>query len=257
VCTEEPAGQTGWSEETSRLFLDYGRTFVPQRDHQMHIIAALLGYLDGPARILELCCGEGLLAEVLLERLPTVTVHGLDGSAEMRQRARRRLARFGDRFQCSAFDLASRSWRELEVDINAAVSTMAVHHLTGPQKEKLFADVYRMLVPGGAFVIADIVEQRTEAGTRLAAKTWDEVVRRQSLELEGHTGPFDFFRREGWNTFWFLDPDDIDKPSPLYDQLTWLERAGFVDVDVHWMLAGHAVFSGWKPQHGETGATPA
>ena len=27
----------------------------------------------------------------------------------------------------------------------------------------------------------------------------------------------------------------------------WLEEAGFVQVDVHWMLAGHAVFSAQKP----------
>ena len=57
--TENPTSQTGWNEEISRLFIDYGRYFVPQRDHQMHIIAALLSYLEGPSVILELCCGEG------------------------------------------------------------------------------------------------------------------------------------------------------------------------------------------------------
>ena len=51
-------------------------------------------------------------------------------------------------------------------------------------------------------------------------------------------------------SFWYLDPDDIDKPSPLFDHLQWLEDAGFVDVDVHWMLAGHALFSARKPGTG-------
>jgi hypothetical protein len=36
---------------------------------------------------------RGLLAEVLLARLPEVTVRGLDGSVEMLERARERLAR--------------------------------------------------------------------------------------------------------------------------------------------------------------------
>ncbi len=44
----------------------------------------------------------------------------------------------------------------------------------------------------------------------------------------------------------YLDPDDIDKPSRLFDQLNWLEQAGFSDIDVHFMQAGHALFSGWK-----------
>lgn len=246
--TENPTNQTGWNEEISRLFIDYGRYFVPQRDHQMHIIAALLSYLDGPGVILELCCGEGLLAEVLLDSFPSFIVHGLDGSVEMLQRARERLTRFGNRFRCSVFDLASGDWRRPGFPVHAIVSSLAIHHLTGPQKQELFFDVHRMLVDGGAFVIADIVEHTNEMGKRLAAETWDEVVQKRAIELDGNTQAFDFFAKEGWNTFWYLDPEDIDKPSTLFDQLKWLEKAGFVDVDVHWMLAGHAVFSARKPK---------
>ena len=126
---------------------------------------------------------------------------------------------------------------------------MAIHHLTGPQKQELFVDVHRMLVDEGMFVIADIVEHTNEPGKRLAAETWDEVVQRRAIDLDGNTEAFDTFAREGWNTFWYLDPDDVDKPSTLFDQLKWLEKAGFVDVDVHWMLAGHAVFSARKPKN--------
>jgi tRNA (cmo5U34)-methyltransferase len=248
--TENLTDQTGWSEETSRVFIDYSRYFVPERDHQMRIIAALLSYLERPCVILELCCGEGLLAEVLLDTFPTFTVQGLDGSVEMLQRARERLVRFENRFQCSTFDLASADWRKLEFPIHAVVSSMAIHHLTGPQKQELFFDVYQMLVDDGAFVIADIVEHTNEMARRLAAETWDQVVRKRSMELDGNTEAFEFFEREGWNTFWYLDPEDIDKPSPLFDQLRWLEKAGFEDVDVHWMLAGHAVFSARKTKNG-------
>jgi tRNA (cmo5U34)-methyltransferase len=66
------------------------------------------------------------------------------------------------------------------------------------------------------------------------------------LALDGNTAAFDFFAREGWNTYRYLDPDDIDKPSRLFEQLKWLEQAGFADVDVHWMRAGHVVFGGHK-----------
>ncbi|MBN1146011.1 MAG: class I SAM-dependent methyltransferase [Anaerolineales bacterium] len=248
--SENPSEQMGWDEETSRTFLDYGRYFVPERDRQMQIIAGLLSGLDGACLVVELCCGEGLLAEAILDRRPAFTVHGLDGSVEMLQRAQARLARFGDRFRCARFDLAAEDWREPGFQAHAAVSSLAIHHLAGPQKQVLFADVHRMLVDGGIFVIADIVEHKDEASGRVAAEVWDEVVRAQSLELRGDTQAYDFFVREGWNTFRYLDPEDIDKPSPLIDQLKWLENAGFVDVDVHWMLAGHAVFSARKPRDG-------
>jgi tRNA (cmo5U34)-methyltransferase len=247
---ETPTGQMGWDEETSRTFIDYGRYFVPERDQQMESIAGLLASLDGPGVILELCCGDGLLAELLLDRLPAFTLHGLDGSVEMLRRAEERLARFGNRFRCEMFDLAAPDWRRSQVPVNAVVSSLAVHHLTGPQKQELFRDLQRILVDGGVLVIADLVDQKTDAGKRVAAEAWDTVVRKQSLDLDGNTEAFDFFQREGWNTFWYLDPEDIDKPSPLFDQLKWLETAGFVDVDAHWMLAGHAVFSARKPAIG-------
>jgi len=244
--TGKPTDQPGWSEETSRTFIDYGRYFVPERDYQMRPMVALLSYLDGSCAVLELCCGEGLLAEALLDAYPNITVQGLDGSIEMLARARERLARFGDRFQCRAFDLASADWRKPDMPVHAVVSSLCIHHLAGPQKQVLFSDVYRMQMGGGIFVIADIVEQSSEEGRRVAAETWDEAVRKRSLELDRNTRAFEFFKRERWNTFRYLDLEDIDKPSPLFDQLKWLESAGFMDVDVHWMLAGHAVFSGRK-----------
>ncbi len=110
----------------------------------------------------------------------------------------------------------------------------------------LFRDVYAMLADGGVFIIADMIEPATSAGRRIAADAWDEVVRQRSMELDGSTAALDFFLGEGWNTYRYFDPDDIDHPSRLFDQLKWLEQTGYVDLDVHFMHAGHALFSGWK-----------
>jgi hypothetical protein len=39
----------------------------------------------------------------------------------------------------------------------------------------------------------------------------------------------------------------VDKPSPLFEQLKWLEAAGFESMDVYSMAAGHAVYGGQMP----------
>jgi tRNA (cmo5U34)-methyltransferase len=236
-----------WTEDSSRRFLDYGRYFVPEREHQMEIIRALIPAGQSPFQIVELCCGEGLLAEALLEAYPAASLLGLDGSREMLDRAGQRLARFGGRFQGRQFDLADRSWRPAIRSARAAVSSLAIHHLTGEGKLELFRDVFAMLAPGGAFVVADIVEFSSPAGLRLAAEEWDEAVCRRSLELDGDTAGFEQFQRLEWNMYRYREPDDIDKPSTLLDQLKWLEMAGFEAVEVHWFRAGHAIFSGTRP----------
>jgi tRNA (cmo5U34)-methyltransferase len=238
--------QNLWDEETSRRYLDYGRYFVPERERQMHIMVDLLKGVPRPSRILELCCGEGILAEMLLDELSSSTYWGLDGSALMLERAGQRLSRFGDRARLGSFDLADRSWRRLDRPVQAVVSSLAIHHLDEAGKQALFQDVYAMLAQGGAFIIADMIEPATSSGRSVAAEAWNDVVRKRSQDLDSNTAGFDFFQREGWNTYRYSDPDDIDHPSPLFDQLKWLEQAGFGCIDIHFMQAGHALYSGWK-----------
>jgi tRNA (cmo5U34)-methyltransferase len=244
VPLDEQTDPPHWSEETSRLFLDYGRVFVPDREEQIACLAALVPAAEGPFTVLELACGEGLLAEAILEKHPAATVIGLDGSAEMLRQAARRLGRFGERFAGRRFELAADDWRRPAPGLRAVVSSLTIHHLEGPEKRRLFRDVRAMLPEGGLFAVADVVAAAHEGGRALAAAAWDEAVRRRSLALTGDLEAFDRFVTERWNMFRWLDPEDIDKPSRLADQLRWLEEAGFSDVDVHWMLAGHAVFSG-------------
>jgi len=50
-----------WSEETSQTFLDYGRYFVPAREHQIETVCDLIPASNHPFTVFELCCGEGLL----------------------------------------------------------------------------------------------------------------------------------------------------------------------------------------------------
>jgi tRNA (cmo5U34)-methyltransferase len=237
-----------WDEGLSQEFIDFGRYFVPEREHQIEIIVDLLPQLDGNGRLIELCCGEGLLAEAILERYPNYQVIGFDGSQEMLNRAQLRLARFGEQFHAQMFDLADHAWRKFDEPIQAVVTSLAVHHLAGPEKKMLFRDVTKMLVPGGVFIIADMIDPIHPKSKKLAAAVYDAIVREQSMLLDGNTRAFDYFRREGWNIFDYLDPEDIDKPSPLYDQLKWLEQVGFKAIEVFWMRAGHAIFGGWKPE---------
>ena len=233
-----------WDEGASQTFVDQGRYFVPEREEQIAIIAALVPPTDEPFHIYELACGEGLLADALLERFPSVTVHGLDGSSLMLQRAQARLLRFGERFVPMPFRLEADEWRRPTLSLGAVVSSLAIHHLDGPGKQALFRDVFRMLAPDGVLVIADLVEPARAEGNAVAAEGWDEAVRARALHLDGSLAAFERFQQLGWNLY--RHPDPMDQPSRLFDQLRWMEAAGFRDVDVHWMKAGHAIWSGRK-----------
>ncbi|HEX7185429.1 MAG TPA: class I SAM-dependent methyltransferase [Thermoanaerobaculia bacterium] len=235
-----------WDERDSRQFIEHARFFVPDREEQIETLLSLIP--PDPRHVVELCCGDGTLAGAVLDRFPGCTVHGFDGSEAMLDHARTSLARHGDRFDGRLFDLAKRSWRELPWQPDAILSSLAIHHLDAPGKRALYRHMARCLAPGGVLLIADLVKPATKAGVALAARAWDETVRRRSQEIAGDLKAYEIFRDERWNYYADPEPDPFDQPSPLFDQLRWLEEAGLAGLDVFWMKAGHAIFGGVKPK---------
>jgi tRNA (cmo5U34)-methyltransferase len=236
-----------WREDDSRHFIEYAQFFVPDREEQLRIIAELAAPTDATGHVIDLCCGDGAVSSALLERCKGITVHGYDGSPLMLQRARENLARFGERFKARAFDISAADWHKLPQPLQAVVSSLAIHHLDAPDKQRLFQVVAPSLVPGGVFIVADIMLPASAAGRRLWAGSWDEFVRERSLRTRGDLKPFERFEELKWNYYSDPAPDPIDQPSRIVDQLAWLDAAGFVEIDVHWMKAGHAIFSGHRP----------
>lgn len=235
-----------WDENTSKQWIRYGGYFVPQRDFQMDTIAGLIPDPGEPFNVLDLCCGDGLLAGRLLEKFPSCTVYGMDGSAEMLSAASERLQSYGGRFKPVLFDLASSAWRKPAFPVQAVVSSMAVHHLDDEEKDRLFRDIYCILSPGGVLLISDIFLPAGEMGIRYAAAALDETVRKRAMQLDGNLATFELFKKRHWNIFQYPE-DPMDRPSSLLAQLHALKLAGFRRIDVFWMLAGHVIFGGVKP----------
>lgn len=245
-----PIREPEWDDGVTRHFLDLGRYCIPERELQTRLLIDLVPERPGPQLLIELGCGEGFLAEGLLQRFPEVNLLALDGSPAMLELAAERLARFGARAECRRFSLGERDWRTPGTGALAVVSSLVLHHLQGPEKRTLFEDIHSMLVPGGVLAIADLIQPAHAQGMTLAADAWDEAVRARALQFDGRLEAFQRFEDQQWNTFRYPDPEDIDQPSGLFEQLRWLEQAGYTAIDVHWMRAGQAIFSGWKPEAG-------
>jgi len=239
--------RTDWSERDSALFIDDGAVFVPDRDVQIETVAALIPEASAPVHVVELCCGEGLLGAAILARHESAILHAYDGSPAMREAACKRLEPFGNRAEVTAFDLAGDDWRRFPWPVHAFVSSLAIHHLDAKAKKRLFRDLARALAPGGALVIADLIAPASAEARAVSARAWDKAARRQARAATGDERAFARFQAEKWNYFADPAPDPIDKPSPLARQLAWFEEAGLIHADVHWLHAGHAIFSARKP----------
>jgi SAM-dependent methyltransferase len=244
---------TGWREEDSALFIEMGEVLSPARDDMGQ---ALLDHIPATSEdafvAVEIGCGAGWLSEAMLVQYPHARVIATDGSPAMLRHAAERLAPYGDRADLWQARLEDRDWLDrLPRPVRSFLSSLTLHHLDGPGKARLFADLYAHLEPGGALLVADIVEPASEWARRHMATTWTEAVRQRSLDLTGEMRVYDFFIEQKWNSYDNPDPE-VDVPSPLMDQLHWLREAGFVNIDVPWALAGTTVIVAYRPNNGTT-----
>jgi trans-aconitate methyltransferase len=234
-----------WTEADSATYRAIARVAVPRRDDMTQtMIDAVPFAADDAIAIVDVGAGEGLLSEALLTRFRRATLTALDGSESMRDEATARLRPFGARARVVSFDLASLAWWDRMSGAHLVVSALCLHHLNDAKKQYLYKAAAGRLVPGGALLVADIVDPQHAAARALAADRWDALAKAQAAAL-GAPELFAQFEREQWN--WFRHPDADDRPSALLHHLVWLRHAGFASVDCVWLDAGHAVFGGVRP----------
>jgi tRNA threonylcarbamoyl adenosine modification protein (Sua5/YciO/YrdC/YwlC family) len=163
---------------------------IPAYDEFQEAVARATG--SGASRVLELGTGTGETARRLLSHHPDAFLVGVDERASMLAAAREALP--GDRV---SLQVGAIEQPLPDGPFDVVASALCVHHLEGALKRDLFARVHDVLVPGGRFVLGDVI---------VPADPADAVI------------PLS----EGY-----------DHPSPLGVQLEWLAATGF-DARVVW-----------------------
>ena len=99
-----------------------------------------------PGRVLELGCGDGRLAALVLDAFPESRVTCVDMSPPMLEAVANRFA--GDeRVEVVVYDMGERL--PFAGPFEAVVSSLAIHHLTDGRKQTLYAEIAGLLAPGG------------------------------------------------------------------------------------------------------------
>ena len=185
--------------------------------HRAEGEAALLEFIPADAkRILDLGSGGGRLLAVVKAARPRAQFVALDFSPTMLETLRQLFAGDG-----SVSIVAHDFEKALPVmgQFDAVVSCFAIHHVAHQRKRSLYAEIFNVLAPGGAFCNLEHVSSPTQA---LHA----EFLRAIACENE----------------------DPSNKLLDLETQLTWLRELGFADVDCHWKWRELALLVGTRPR---------
>lgn len=105
-------------------------------------------------KVLELGCGPGNLSRAIKKQVgPIGEVTGLDGAPEMIELARRKAAQREVEVDFQVGLIEALPFAEQSFDV--VLSRLVIHHLPGDLKRKGFAEMKRVLKPGGICLVAD------------------------------------------------------------------------------------------------------
>jgi SAM-dependent methyltransferase len=106
-----------------------------------------------PIRILDLGAGYGALTKFLLEFFPNATAVCQDGSAEMADLGRERMAHLAGKFEYVLCDFSKNGWSKLVPGpFEAVVSSIAIHNVGSHNIIRgIYEDAFTLVKPGGCF----------------------------------------------------------------------------------------------------------
>lgn len=203
--------------------------------------------VDGPLRVLDLGCGDGVLLEAVFTAFPATVGVALDGAPVMLERAQDRLK--GRNVFFLEADFNQPEWREglPEGQYHAVVSGFAIHHSEDQRKRELYSEIYDLLEPGGLFVNIEHVASASSLGEQFFEEAWVENAvrfRREQGEAVEYQVALEETRSRADRA--------ANRLTTVDTQLTWLREIGFVDVDCYWKHFELAVLAGYRSGPGKT-----
>ncbi|GGM73659.1 hypothetical protein GCM10011609_06810 [Lentzea pudingi] len=144
--------------------------------------------LSAGHRVLDVGCGTGNLLRTTGKRYGGVELFGVDPDLKMLARAERKMRRAGLRATLDRGFAQELAFPDASFD--RVFSSLMLHHLDGPSKGEMLAEVRRVLKPGGLLVLSDIAHH----GHGHAAKGISEAgftvepTRTRTLRMFGDVG---------------------------------------------------------------------
>jgi len=223
-------------------YLEGLRAAFPMALEQIEVMLRLIGACGRPVRrVLDLGCGDGVLAAAILEHVPQVEAVLVDFSEPMLEAARKRFSDGADPVHYILADYGVPSWTHSVAEwspYDAVVSGFSIHHQPDARKIAVYREIFGLLNRGGLFVNLEHVSSPSEWTRSLQDELFIDSLHRHRPDES----------REDVARFYHGRPDrDANILAPMETQCAWLREIGFTDVDCYLKLFEAAVFGGRKP----------
>lgn len=232
------------------LFLnkaDYDRNIrqlLPRYDEMLDLLVDCIP--ANTKQLLELGSGTGELTGKILSRFPEIQIVAVDYSPRMLEFASAKIeqAGYGKQVNWIPADFGNlanlNAYLAQQDGFDVCVSSLAIHHLTDPMKQKVFEWIRENLHKKGCFWNADLVLPDLPNLVEVYQKIREEWAISQGTTLTDLRDRIAATETQGYS-----HPQQMGN---LLDQLDMLRTAGFDPVMVPWKYYQLAVFGGYVAQ---------
>jgi tRNA (cmo5U34)-methyltransferase len=228
-----------WADsEFSKEYRKYADDYLPDRFKLIEIVKSFFKHfiheIDAP-RVLDLGCGDGLVAHELMKSDDRIRATLVDGFPEMLESAKKRLADFDTvQFVQATFqDLLEHD--RLQSNFDFILSSFAIHHLEMEEKKALYGYIYHHLSTNGFFLNLDVVLAPYQDLEEWYLSMWREWIH---ANVDSSKQPDLLPIPQQYKD----NPDNF--PDTLSAQLEALQAIGFKNVDCFYKYGIFTIFGG-------------
>lgn len=237
-----------WKDQTLvKNYLSGVRGAIPLANEQIDVMLRVVRGLipDGVKSFVDLGCGDGVLAEQIMQAYPSVHGTLIDFSAGMLAAADQRMAAYAGQLTTLELDYGQPDWVDSVSasggSFDLIVSGFSIHHQPDWRKREIYQEVFHLLRPGGVFLNLEHVKSASELIESVHDQLFvDSMVKYESSIESGKTAEqieVDFYDRPDKEANILLD---------VQTQVSWLKEIGFEHADIYFKVFELALFGGRK-----------
>ena len=233
-----------WDKEDKLVkYVEGVRQFFPLAGDQLEIISRIIKKFNPEVRnFLDLGCGDGFLGRFVHQLFPEASAVFLDISEEMIKKARQMSNQGKATFIVK--DFSETDWPDTipgTKEFDLIVSGYAIHHIDNPLKQRLFADIFTLLNPGGLFLNLEHVSSPSPQIQEMFNDLFLDCM------SDYHDSINDTRPGEEIASI-YDDPEHkiMNKLESVEVQCQWLEDIGYQNVDCYLKIFELALFGGTR-----------
>lgn len=209
-------------------YLGLMRRLIPFYDHQRDLMVALVPFArERPLKVLDLGCGPGVMAALMLAEFPRAHLTLFDLTSEMIDACRSRLATT-DRVSYQVGDFRT---DDFGTGYDVILASLSLHHLTLVERPAFAGRAWRSLAPGGQLITAEVIVDESPKVRERQYELWQ-----RHMKEHGEDG-----------NAWYQKHLAKDHPVELSAWIATLSNAGFASVGCFWRYLNFAIMSGHRP----------